>query len=388
VLAYLSRSDACLHTTNACLHTNKTSFFAEFRPFSRETENLVRFLQLPVSFGGGRICVKSTRFHVIFPVKSLHQHAAKHYKHYLLPHIAQQHKHSFSTHDDMAKGYTLLSPAQDGNARYRVLHTLFAVFHALSFIAGVCVKLTLGISASARVYFIRQERDAPSPIVESTGSIDPSWFLCCASLVSAICHWIIATSPAPIPTAPDIRYCDYSISSTFMIFTVALLSGVCDVFQLVYMCIAQVVLCLLGAVIGSRAIDKIATVSLATLLHMTTWGALFAILAKNLTKDTYWVFAIMGSLFVLFSLFALVRYLEVAHKINLHQADQGFLILSAVAKTFLQWSLLGGIQSMDDSSDSPLRVYYIVMGTTIALSLVLTWGVLAISHKYPVPSSS
>ena len=284
--------------------------------------------------------------------------------------------------------YTQLPYSRNANLRYTILHTIFAVFHALSFLAGITVKVVQNITAPTNIYMIRQERNATSPEVEYTGSIDPTWFLCFAPLVSSIVHWIIATSPAPIPTAADLRYCDYSISSTLMIFTLAIISGVCEVFQLVYICVAQVVLCLLGAIVGTRGIDKLATVGLSTLLHLVTWATLFTIIGKNLTSDFHWVFAIMVSLFLLFSSFAFVRYLELAHKIDQHQADQGFLILSAVAKTFLQWTLVGGVQSMDESTDAPLRVFYIVMSSTVLLSLILVWVVLTISRKYPVVSRS
>ena len=77
--------------------------------------------------------------------------------------------------------YTSLSTTR--SPRYVILHTIFAVFHAVTFLAGITVKLAQNITAPTQLYLIRQERNATSPVVEHIGSTDPVWFLVAVALV-------------------------------------------------------------------------------------------------------------------------------------------------------------------------------------------------------------
>jgi hypothetical protein len=122
---------------------------------------------------------------------------------------------------------------------------------------------------------------------------------------------------------------------------------------------------------------------------MAVWAALALVLYLNVRDEVLWVYALVGMLFALFTSFALVELAHLLKWITEVGADNGFLVLSAVAKNFLQWTLLRGVASMDetDADSENLRVFGIVVGSLTILSAVLSFLIYRIGKLYPVEPS-
>ena len=270
--------------------------------------------------------------------------------------------------------------------RYHVLHSIFAWFHLLTFLGGVGMIISENIVALSTVYLIRKERAVQEPIVSEMGSIRAEWVIACAPLVSSLGHFVVTASNAPHVLAGRIRYVDYAISSTCMIFTVALLCGMADLLQLFLLCISQAVLCLLGAVVSlaESSSAKWSVFVFSSLLHLAVWAALALVLYLNIRGEVLWVYALTGTLFAFFSSFAVVELAHLNGWITATGADNAFLVLSAVAKNFLQWTLLRGVASMEetDADSQNLRVYGTVMGALTVVSIILAILIYRINKLY------
>ncbi len=177
--------------------------------------------------------------------------------------------------------------------------------------------------------------------------------------LSAIAHFIIAA-----PKTSDIynrdlekgmnkfRWYEYSLSSSLMIFLIAMLFGVYDIGALILVVLINATMNLFGLVMEEINQFKQKTdwkpFIFGSLAGIGPWIViiLYAFGNADPSEVPWFVYAIVGSYFVFFNLFPInmiLQYKKVGKWANYLYGEKTYIILSLVAKSVLAWLVFSGV---------------------------------------------
>lgn len=150
------------------------------------------------------------------------------------------------------------------------------------------------------------------------------------------------------------RWIEYSVSSSLMILVIATLSGILDFSTLVCLFALMALTIVFGYIIDQNANDRAQAKSLFA-LSMLPYGILWALIythfGVNMTNGSgpWFVWLIEIGLFLLFGVFAYIHKKQIDRQgkwASYAYSETMFNIASLLAKTFLNWILVGGVLSM------------------------------------------
>ncbi len=177
--------------------------------------------------------------------------------------------------------------------------------------------------------------------------------------LSAIAHFIIAA-----PKTNDIynrdlekginkfRWYEYALSSSLMIFLIAMLFGVYDIGALILIVLINATMNLFGLVMEEINQFKQKTdwkpFIFGSLAGIGPWIVivLYAFGNADPSEVPWFVYAIVGSYFVFFNLFPInmvLQYKKVGKWANYLYGEKTYIVLSLVAKSVLAWLVFSGV---------------------------------------------
>jgi hypothetical protein len=177
-------------------------------------------------------------------------------------------------------------------------------------------------------------------------------------ILSALAHLIISTWKRKIyendlkKGINRVRWIEFSISAGIMMIAIAMLSGVLDIASLLMVFSLTGIMTLLGLAMELRnqdanevdwanfAIGVTAGLIPWLIIVIYLWNA--HVYGKGVPGYIYWI---CGSLFLLFSAFAINLYLQykkLGHWSAYLYGERAYIILSFIAKTALAWQIFAG----------------------------------------------
>ncbi len=152
------------------------------------------------------------------------------------------------------------------------------------------------------------------------------------------------------------RWIEYSVSSSLMILVIATLSGVLDFSTLVALFALMTTTIIFGYIIDQNANDPQLVKSLFALSmvpYLVVWAIIYTHFGVNMTNGSgpWFVWLIEIGLFVLFALFAYIHHKQVTRQgkwASYAYSETMFNIASLLAKTTLNWVLVGGTLSLSN----------------------------------------
>jgi hypothetical protein len=176
--------------------------------------------------------------------------------------------------------------------------------------------------------------------------------------ISALAHFIVATWKRKVYESDlkngvnRARWIEYSLSASTMMVGIALLSGVFDFASLLMIFALTAIMSLLGLVMELRNQDvkKVdwANYSIGVVAGLIPWLVIIIyvwnahVYGAGVPGFVYWIY---GSLFLLFSSFAINMYLQykkLGHWSTYLYGERAYIILSFIAKTALAWQVFAG----------------------------------------------
>jgi hypothetical protein len=152
-----------------------------------------------------------------------------------------------------------------------------------------------------------------------------------------------------------VRWIEFSLSSSVMLWMLAMLCGVTELRSLISLMIMNVTLMMLGWMIEKRKAEGASRREIISLL-VIAWGvfaaqwvqltmSFFTIVADGTTKPPDIVYSIIGIQFALFSSFGILQVLYCFDVIGFPNYEAGFIGLSLGSKSLLSWLVYGGVIS-------------------------------------------
>jgi hypothetical protein len=177
--------------------------------------------------------------------------------------------------------------------------------------------------------------------------------------LSALFHFIIVSPAGNRVYNRDLgkgmnkfRWYEYSLSSSLIIFLIALLFGVYDLGALIAIFVLNASMNLFGLLMEEinqfTEKTKWSPFVFGTIAGLTPWVIIIisAFGNGNFDKVPWFVYAIVGSYFVFFNLFPInmiLQYKKVGKWANYIYGERGYIILSLVAKSVLAWLVFSGV---------------------------------------------
>jgi len=176
--------------------------------------------------------------------------------------------------------------------------------------------------------------------------------------ISALAHLIVASWKRKVYEADlkkgtnRARWVEYSLSASTMMVGIALLSGILDIASLLMIFALTGVMSLLGLAMelrnqGLKKADW-SNYSIGVLAGLIPWLVVVIyvwsahVYGSGVSGYVYWI---LGSLFLLFSSFAINMYLQykkLGHWSTYLYGERAYIILGFVAKTVLAWQIFAG----------------------------------------------
>ncbi|MFO7882931.1 MAG: heliorhodopsin HeR, partial [Kosmotogaceae bacterium] len=196
---------------------------------------------------------------------------------------------------------------------------------------------------------------SPEKLGEVPFGIFVSFFL----FISAIAHFIIVMPKANDVYNSDLkkginkfRWYEYSISSSLMIFLIAMLFGVYDVGALIAIFLLNASMNFFGLLMEEinqyTEKTKWSPFVFGCIAGIGPWIIIFMHALGNAdpAEVPWFVYAILGSYFVFFNLFPInmiLQYKKVGKWANYLYGERGYIMLSLIAKTVLAWLVFFGV---------------------------------------------
>lgn len=153
--------------------------------------------------------------------------------------------------------------------------------------------------------------------------------------------------------ANPLRWVEYSLSASVMLWIIATISGVQDINLLISIVLMNVCMQFIGAVIEYETSKrtKYSLTLIAWVLFVGLWTPIisqFVYALDNIESETFneikpILYSIISTLTILFSSFGILQLAYVGEWIGFENYEKGFIILSFVAKSLLTWLTVGGI---------------------------------------------
>jgi hypothetical protein len=153
--------------------------------------------------------------------------------------------------------------------------------------------------------------------------------------------------------ANPLRWVEYSLSASIMLWVIATLSGVADINTLISIVIMNICMQFLGCIIEYETSKRVkyGLTLVAWGLFVGLWAPIVSqfVYALDKIQDTEFdkikpiLYSIISTLTVLFSSFGILQLAYVFEYIQFESYEKGFIILSFVAKSLLTWLTIGGI---------------------------------------------
>lgn len=178
-------------------------------------------------------------------------------------------------------------------------------------------------------------------------------------LISAAAHFIITAPGTNRIYERDLqkginrfRWYEYALSSSLMIFLIAMLFGVYDIGALILIILINASMNLFGLVMEEINVGREKTdwkpFIFGSIAGIGPWIviALNAFGNSDPSQVPWFVYAIVGSYFVFFNLFPInmvLQYKKVGKWADYLYGERGYIILSLVAKSVLAWLVFAGV---------------------------------------------
>ncbi|MFT6764219.1 MAG: hypothetical protein ACJAXA_002885 [Candidatus Aldehydirespiratoraceae bacterium] len=146
------------------------------------------------------------------------------------------------------------------------------------------------------------------------------------------------------------RWVEYSLSSTLMIITIALITGITDLAALISIAVLNASMILFGWIMEmvNRRGDRVwwTPFWFGCIAGIGPWVAIGAYLFTGEGEAPTFVYGIIVTIFVFFNTFALnqwLQYAEVGKWKNYLFGERTYIVLSFVAKSLLAWQLYANV---------------------------------------------
>lgn len=158
------------------------------------------------------------------------------------------------------------------------------------------------------------------------------------------------------------RWIEYSVSSTLMIWLIAMLFGISDIALLLLIAMSNATMNILGLMQEkyNNIRDVNATIDwlpfiLGTFIGIAPWIAVYTYLGFAATADIpNFVYGILVGYFVFFNTFPLnmiLQYARVGPWKDYIFGEIGYIVLSLASKTLLGWLVFGGLNQPNEYTD-------------------------------------
>ena len=272
---------------------------------------------------------------------------------------------------------------QRDKAALRRCNLAAAIFHAISFIGAIIVGVIF-LSGSAQTAlttdFTVYDAAAPGPVeagpfsqqLRVLGYYQLIWLVEFEPLITCIFHAVIAGVPAVnewytrntlVQGRNPIRWVEYSITASLMIWVIAQLSGLTNVVTLVLLVLGNIAMQFCGYLMEEMNLEprllkgkavRWGATGVGWLLFVQQWTPVITYFFSAILSDrpptveavpTFVYFVIFGLLlqFALFGLVQLGHYAGVGFLRSTKNYEYAMVALSFISKAFLTWTLLIGI---------------------------------------------
>lgn len=242
--------------------------------------------------------------------------------------------------------------------KLRRFNLIMGLFHLVS----GALMVVLGNDFSLQVSTLSLNGPPGTPLSEGSLSsafdVPLAWTTASFLLLSALFHFIIA-SPAGFGFygaelrrgRNRFRWVEYSISSTLMIFLIALVTGITDLAALVALAFVNASMILFGWIMEMVNAPDASTwwtpFWFGCVAGIGPWAAIAVYLVVNLSREGAqgppgFVYGIIFSLFVLFNTFAINQWLQYRKSgrwADYLYGESVYIVLSLVAKSILAWQI-------------------------------------------------
>jgi hypothetical protein len=250
-------------------------------------------------------------------------------------------------------------PLDDTRLRgLRRFNTLMGGLHLVQ--AALMLALSTSFSLPVMTSFLQMDqargRLVPNPTIAFELQVGPlvALFL----FISAVAHFMLASVMYPwyvrnlARGANYLRWTEYAFSSSVMIVIVAMLAGIYDLASLLLMFTLNAVMNLFGWMMelhnqATRRTDWTSFL-FGCVAGIAPWIAIAIYLfgaGSGDAKPPAFVFAIFGSIFVFFNVFAVnmvLQYRKVGRWRDYLFGERVYIVLSLVAKSLLAWQVFFG----------------------------------------------
>jgi len=210
-------------------------------------------------------------------------------------------------------------------------------------------------------YFLKFDTQAMRLVTnpEQFGEVPFAMFVSFFLLLSALAHFIIVMPKTNQTYNRDLqkginkfRWYEYSLSSSLMIFLIAMLFGVYDIGALIAIFILNATMNWFGLLMEQlNQYTKKTSWSpfvFGSIAGIGPWVIIIMHALGNAdpAEVPWFVYAIIGSYFVFFNLFPInmiLQYMKVGKWADYLYGERGYIILSLVAKSVLAWLVFAGV---------------------------------------------
>lgn len=246
----------------------------------------------------------------------------------------------------------------------RRFNGIMFVLHLIQAVLMLWLGLTLTKIAAFKlpftVSFLKYDETLKALVsnTKNIGSLQIGAFVSIFLFISALAHFLII-----LPKVNDFynsrllkntnyfRWFEYSLSSSVMIVIIAMLFGVYDLGSLLLIIGCNATMNLLGLMmeIHNQTTEKTnwSAFIIGSVVGIFPWIIIlmYFLGGGNYSRIPWFVYAIVGSYFVLFNLFPInmiLQYKKVGRWKDYLYGERGYIILSLVAKSLLAWLVFAG----------------------------------------------
>lgn len=229
--------------------------------------------------------------------------------------------------------------------------------------------LSILVLSDSRLFPVTTSFLTPNPLSDDGGlvtatrhlfDVNAAWLIAVFFFISAIAHMAMATfyrnryETELSKGLNRLRWIEYSLSASLMVVAIGFLSGIYDAGTLLTLFVLTGIMNLLGLVMEvynqGKATPNWLAYGIGCVAGITPWLVIgWSAAAASIFGDgqvpafVYWIY---GSMFVMFSSFAVNMFLQYRKQGKWQDylfGERTYMILSLVAKTLLAWQVFAGL---------------------------------------------